>query len=126
MTQNEALKLLKEKIQNPNLIKHSLAVEACMKARAEYFDDTKERWALAGLLHDIDYEETKDRPEEHSLRGAKILENLGLDKEIVEAVNTYNEIHNLLPETKMAKALFCVDPLTGLILRQHWFYPIKR
>lgn len=126
MIRDEALKLLKEKIQNQNLIKHSLAVEACMKALAKYFDDDEERWALAGLLHDIDYEETKNNPKEHSLTGAKILENLGLDKEIVEAVKAHNEIHGLDPETKMAKALFCVDPLTGLIVAATLVLPDKK
>lgn len=126
MTREEALKLLKEKIKNQNLIKHSLAVEVCMKTLAEYFDEDKAKWALAGLLHDIDYEETKNSPEEHSLKGAEILKNLGLDQEIVEAVKTHNEIHNLRPETKMAKALFSVDPLTGLIVAATLVLPEKK
>jgi predicted hydrolase (HD superfamily) len=68
------------------------------------------------LLHDIDYEETKNDPDRHSIIGAEILEKLGLDKDIVEAVKTHNEAHGIAPETRMAKAIFCVDPLTGLIV----------
>ncbi len=116
MDRDEALQLVKEKIKTKNLIKHCLAVEACMRALAEKFGEDQEKWGLAGLLHDIDYEETKDNPEKHSLVGAGILEELGFDKEIVEAVKTHNERHGIAPETKMAKALFCVDPLTGLIV----------
>jgi len=56
MTHQEALELLKEKIKNQNLIKHCLAVEACMRALARRFGEDEEKWALAGLLHDIDYE----------------------------------------------------------------------
>ena len=73
MTREEALQLVKEKIKNENLVKHCLAVEACMQALAKHFEQNEEQWALAGLLHDIDYEETKDNPEKHSLVGAEIL-----------------------------------------------------
>ena len=85
MTREEALKLVKEKIKNENLIKHCLAVEACMRALARHFEEPENRWGLTGLLHDIDYEETKNNPEKHSLIGAEMLEKMGLDKEITEA-----------------------------------------
>lgn len=126
MNREEALKLIREKIKNKNLIKHCLAVEACMKALAWYFGEDEEKWALAGLLHDIDYEQTKDNPEKHSLVGAEILEELGLDKEIVEAVKSHNEMHGLAPESKMAKALYSVDPLTGLIVASVLVLPSKK
>lgn len=126
MTHEQALKLLKEKIKNQNLVKHCLAVEAVMKELAKKFSENKEKWALAGLLHDIDYEETKDSPEKHSLVGAEMLEKIGLDKEIVEAVKAHNEIHGLKRETKMAKALFCTDPMTGLIVAATLVMPNKK
>jgi hypothetical protein len=126
MTREEAFKLVQEKIQNKNLFKHALAVEACMKALALHFNEDEEKWALAGLLHDIDYEETKDDPKAHSISGAEMLDKLGLDQEIVQAVRTHNEIHGLRPETKMAKSLFCVDPLTGLIVAATLVMPSKK
>ena len=126
MKREKALKLVKERIKSPNLIKHSLAVEACMRGLAQYFNEDEEKWGITGLLHDIDYEETKDDPNSHSLKGAEFLENLRLDKEIVEAVKTHNEIHGILPETKMAKALYCVDPLTGLIVAAALVLPSKK
>jgi len=142
MNRDEALKLVKEKIKNQNLIKHSLAVEACMRALAKYFGEgeedksssspfaiareNEEKWDLAGLLHDIDYEETKADPNLHSLKGAEFLEKLGLEKEIVEAVKTHNEAHGILPENKMAKSLYCVDPLTGLIVAATLVLPSKK
>jgi putative nucleotidyltransferase with HDIG domain len=126
VTRDEALKLVKEKIKNENLVKHCLAVEACMRALAQHFDEEEEKWALAGLLHDIDYEETKHNPEKHSLIGAKMLEGLGLDKEIVEAVKTHNEMHGIAPESRMAKALYSVDPLTGLIVAAVLVLPSKK
>ena len=97
-----------------------------MKALAQNFNEDKEKWALAGLLHDIDYEETKNDPNSNSIKGAEFLEKLGLEKEICEAVKTHNEIHGILPETKMAKALYCVDPLTGLIVAAVLVLPSKR
>ena len=126
MNRQEALKLVEEKIKNKNLVKHCLAVEACMRALAGHFNQDSEKWGLAGLLHDIDYEETKDNPKRHSLAGAEMLEQLGIDKDIVEAVKTHNEMHGLHPQNLMAKALFCLDPLTGLIVAATLDLPDKK
>jgi hypothetical protein len=126
MKREEASKLLNEKLKNKNLIKHSLAVEACMIGLAKYFKENEEKWATAGLLHDIDYEETKNDPNLHSVKGAEFLESLGLEKEIFEAVKTHNEAHGIIPESKLAKALFSVDPLTGLIVAATLVLPTKK
>jgi putative nucleotidyltransferase with HDIG domain len=126
MKREEALNLLKENIKNQNLIKHSLAVEAGMRNLAEYFQEDKEKWGICGLLHDIDYEKTKGRANLHSRIGAEMLKNLGFDKEIWEAVLTHNEAHKIFPKTKMAKALYCLDPLTGLIVAATLVLPSKK
>ena len=126
MTREEAYNLLKEKVQTQNLIKHSFAAEACMRALAEHFGEDSEKWGMTGLLHDIDYEETKNEPEKHSLLGAEILEKHGAGKDISEAVKTHNEMHNILPESKMAKAIYVVDPLTGLIVASTLVLPSKK
>jgi len=126
MNKNEALLMLNDKVKTPNLIKHCLACGAAMKELARYFKEDAEKWEIAGLLHDIDYEETKDKPEQHSLMGAEYLQKQNIDKEIVEAVKTHNEIHGIAPETKMAKALFCIDPLTGLIVASTLVLPSKQ
>jgi len=126
MTREEGLKLVQEKIQNQNLVKHCLAAEVCMRELAKHFQENEEKWGLTGLLHDIDYEETKNDPQKHSILGAEILEKLGLDKEIVAAVKTHNEAHGIAPESKMAKAIFCVDPLTGLIVASTLVLPSKK
>lgn len=126
MNRDEALKLVQERIKNQNLIKHSLAVEACMKGLARNFKEDEKKWGIAGLLHDIDYEETKDYPQKHSVVGADFLEKLGLDKEIFEAVKTHNEAHGIVPETLLAKSLYCIDPLTGLIVAATLVLPTKK
>jgi putative nucleotidyltransferase with HDIG domain len=126
MIREEAINLLNDKVQNKNLIKHCVAAGACMRALAEYFGEDQEKWGITGLLHDIDYEETKNEPAKHSLIGAEILHKLGTDKEIVEAVKTHNEIHEIAPQSRMAKAIYCVDPLTGLIVAATLVLPSKK
>jgi putative nucleotidyltransferase with HDIG domain len=126
MDVEKALLMLNDKVKTPNLIKHCLACGAAMKELARYFKEDEEEWELAGLLHDIDYEETKDKPEQHSLIGSEFLQKNGVDQKIVEAVKTHNEIHGFTPQTKMAKALFCVDPLTGLIVASVLVLPSRK
>jgi len=126
MNHQEALNLLEENIQNQNLIKHCLAVEAIMRALARHFNEDEEKWGLSGLLHDIDYEKTKDNPSQHSLIGSQMLEDLRVDKEICQAVKVHNEAHGILPETLMEKALYVIDPLTGLIVAATLVLPSKK
>ncbi|MDD3487897.1 MAG: HDIG domain-containing protein [Candidatus Pacebacteria bacterium] len=126
MEREQAVILLKDKVKTLNLIKHCFACEAAMRELARYFQEDEKKWGLAGLLHDIDYEETKDNPKEHSLLGAQYLEEENIDEEIIAAVKTHNQIHGLAPETRMAKALFCVDPLTGLIVATTLVLPSKK
>ncbi len=126
MDRKEALKLLESKVKTINLIKHSLAVEAAMKELTQHFTEDERKWALTGLLHDIDYEETKDKPEDHSLVAAQFLKDQGIDEDITEAIKTHNERHGLGPQSKMAKSLFCVDPLTGLIVAATLVLPSKK
>ena len=126
MQREQALTLLKKNLQNQNLFKHCLAVEAIMGALAEKFNQDKKSWALAGLLHDIDYEQTKDNPEKHSLIGAEMLKENGYSQEICEAVKSHNEIHGIEPESLMAKALFVADPTSGLIVAATLVLPSKK
>lgn len=115
MNRQEALALLKEQVANGNLVKHSLAAEAIMGALARRLGEDEETWRLAGLLHDIDYDATRDDPARHSREGSQFLAELGLDPRIVYAVLAHNGRHGAPRESKMDRALYAVDPLTGLI-----------
>jgi len=126
MQREEALQFLKENLDNQNLVKHSLAVEASMAALAVHFAGDREKWALCGLLHDIDYQKSQGDPQVHSKEGSRMLREAGLDQEICQAVLTHNEAHGIEPEGLMAKALFCVDPLTGLIVASTLVLPSKK
>lgn len=126
MTKQQALKLLKQNLKNANLIKHCLAVEAVMLALAEYFDQDQEKWALAGLLHDIDYEKCQDDIGQHSILGAEILAQAGLAPDICQAVKVHNEAHGEPPKSLIDKALFVVDPITGLIVAAVLVLPSRK
>ena len=126
MEREKALEILKNNISNKNLIKHSLAVEALMRELADFFGEDKEKWGIAGLLHDIDYERVKDDISKHSLVGAEMLRELGLPDDIIQAVKVHNEAHGIKPETLMEKSLFVSDPLTGLIVAATLVLPSKK
>ena len=126
LSREKVLNLLKENLKNQNLIKHCLAVEAAMRDLAEYFSEDQDQWGICGLLHDIDYEKVKGNPGEHSKLGAEMLRSLGFDEEICDAVLTHNEAHGIEPKTLIAKALYCIDPLTGLIVAATLVLPSKK
>lgn len=126
MERTQALEELKIRLTNKNLIKHSLAVEAIMRKLAEHFKEDVESWGLAGLLHDIDYDKTAQDPSLHSIMGAEILEGLGIDSSIVYAVKAHNEYHGLERRRKIDKALYCADPVSGLITAGALILPSRK
>ncbi len=126
MNRDTSLELLKENIKNQNLIKHSLAVEAAMRALARYFGEDEAEWAICGLLHDIDYEKTKEDPQLHAKIGSEMLKEKGFGEEISQAVLSHNEAQGVEPKSLMAKALYCVDSLTGLIVASTLVLPSKK
>lgn len=124
MTKEEAIKLLGERLKNTNLFKHCLATEACLRELAKKFGEDEEIWALAGLLHDIDYEETNADPTRHGLVGADFLTTMSLPPEIIQAVKVHSG--HLPAVSKLDWALFAADPLTGLIVASALMHPDKR
>lgn len=126
MTREEAWKLIEQRVQNGNLRKHMLAVEAVMRGLARRLGQNEDQWGLAGLLHDVDYDETAHDPERHSMVGADLLSSLGVDPEIVYAVRVHNEAHGLPRRTLLDKALHAADPLTGLVTSAALILPAKK
>ncbi len=116
MTIDEARTLMREWTQSESLRAHMEAVAACMGA---YADETapqeKDRWIIAGLLHDFDYEK-HPTPEEHPYVGVQELERRGVDEEIRTAILGHAEYTGAPRETPMAKTLFGVDELAGFIV----------
>ncbi|MFN7088260.1 MAG: HDIG domain-containing metalloprotein [Candidatus Paceibacteria bacterium] len=120
------IQLLREHIKTQNLIKHCLAVEALMRALARRFDEDEALWGLAGLVHDLDWEETQNDFQKHSLVAAEILEKEGFPKEVVQAVKVHNHVHGMEPKTLMEKALYATEEITGLIVAATLVLPSKK
>ncbi len=126
MNRQEALESIRENVENENLIKHMLATEAIMIALAKRFGENEAEWGLAGLLHDIDVELTEGDMKTHSKLGADLARDLGASEAIASAILSHNETHGVHPRTNMEKALFCADPLTGLIIAAVLVRPDKK
>ena len=126
MKREEVLDSVRENVENPNLIKHMLAVETVMRALAKRLGEDDEEWGLAGLLHDIDVELTAGDMSTHSRLGADLARELGASEAIAHAILCHNKTHQIPCETKLDKALFCVDPLTGLITAAALVRPDKK
>ena len=96
-----------------------LAVEAAMRAYAAKYGEDVERWGLAGLMHDFDYErfpnDAHSPTEEHPAEGVRVLRGLGYPEDVLEAILGHASYSGVPRATRMARALFAVDELTGLI-----------
>lgn len=128
MNREEALILLNENIKNERTIWHCLASEVVMRALAEKLNQDTEKWAMAGLLHDLDVEITNADPKVHGLLTAKMLEDKGLDAEIVDAIKHHNEeAEGVDPRTTLFQhALAAGETITGLIQATTYVYPDKK
>jgi len=126
LTREEALDSIKANVENANLIKHMLATEAIMRALAKRLGEDEEEWGLTGLLHDIDMELTEGDMKVHSTLGADLARELGASEAMAHAILCHNETHGIPLETKLDKALFCADPLTGLIIAAALVRPDKK
>lgn len=124
---DQALTLLHQYIKNDRMIFHSLASEAVLRAMARRLGRDEEKWGLAGLLHDLDVEITHANPNVHGLETARILTEMGVDPEVVDAIRLHNEHATDLPRTKeFHHALAAGETITGLILATSLVYPDKK
>jgi putative nucleotidyltransferase with HDIG domain len=104
-----------EYTKNENLVKHGHAVELAMRALARHYGEDEERWAIVGILHDFDYEKFPTAPQ-HATEGAKILREAGWPDDIVNAILGHASYTGVPRESRMAKALFAVDELSGFMI----------
>lgn len=124
MTRDEALALVREYVKNDNLVKHMLSVEAAMVFYAEKFGEDVEKWAVTGLLHDFDWE-IHPTLEEHPAAGEPILRERGVPEEIIRAVMSHADHTGVPRQTRMEKALFACDEITGLITAVAYVRPSR-
>ncbi len=117
-TRERALAFLREHNKDDGHIKHALAVEAAMRFFADKMSGDVEKWGIAGLLHDVDWEKTQDTPEKHTIEGARWLSEAGWPEDIVRAVlaHGWELCSDVRPESDMEKVLYTIDELTGLVV----------
>lgn len=129
LTRTKAWELIQKNIQNINLRRHCLAVEAAMRGLARHFGKDEQTWGLVGLLHDGDYEHTRDNPTKHTQVMLKWMEDLGETRDdIKSAIRSHNYTHtgHNPPGNLLEWSLFCCDELTGLITACTLVQPSKK
>lgn len=114
MQRDIALDLVRKYVKNESLVRHMLAVEAAMRFYAEKYGEDVETWALAGLLHDFDWE-IHPTMEQHPQDGVPILRQLGVDEVVLRAILSHADHTGVARETRMEKALAACDEITGLV-----------
>jgi uncharacterized protein len=127
MTRTEAIELINQYIKNERMIAHCLASEAVMKALARRLGQDEHKWAMAGLLHDLDVEFTAHDMKTHAMETARILREKGVEEDIVEAIMLHNEdaSHGQPRSTTFHHALAAAETITGLITATSLVYPDK-
>jgi putative nucleotidyltransferase with HDIG domain len=111
---DDALALLRAHNQNESLVKHGIAVSAGTRAYARKYGEDEDKWRIAGLLHDVDYEE-HPAIEEHGKFGAQWLHDLGYPDDIVHSTEAHNDYFNISRDDLLSKTVYACDELAGLI-----------
>lgn len=124
LSRERALELVNEHLAKKNLVKHVLAVEAIMRALARALGEDEEVWGLAGLLHDLDYERTTNDPDRHGRLTVEMIAGLDLPPGIDRAVLAH--AGHAPRNSLMDKAIYCSDPVTGLIVASALMHPTKK
>ena len=128
-SREQALAIVHEFTQSDSLRKHMLSVETAMRAYARKFGEDEEAWGLAGLVHDFDYERypnpAHSATEEHPAWGVRHLRSLGWPEDILSAILGHAQYSGVPRESRMAKTLFAVDELTGMITATALVKPTK-
>ena len=119
LNRDDAWSLLCEYTQNENLLKHALAVEACVRAYARKLGGEEHLWGLTALLHDFDYErwpnEAHHPTQEHPYEGSKILRERGYPEELIRAILSHADYSGVPRQTPLEHALFACDELAGFL-----------
>lgn len=118
------LNLLKQYTKSESLLKHAYAVESCVRAYAEKFNEDIEYWGNVALLHDFDYE-MYPTAEEHPYKGAEILKSEGFPEVFIQAVLSHADYTGVKRESLLQKSLFACDELAGFLTAVAYVRPSK-
>lgn len=127
INREQAAALMEERLDMDNLRKHCLASEAIMRALAPRLNGDPDLWGIVGLLHDLDYNETKDKMDQHGLVTEKVLQDLGVHADIIEPIKHHNaENLGLTRSEPIHYALTAAETITGMIVATTLVYPDKK
>lgn len=124
LSRDVAYRLVIDRIGRNNLLKHILAVEAGMRAVAGHLGEDVDYWGLTGLIHDLDYNETRDNASRHTYVTAELLAQYHLPQEMLYAIHAHPG--HVPCRAKLDWALFSVDPATGFIVACALMHPLKK
>jgi putative nucleotidyltransferase with HDIG domain len=123
-TREEALEIVREHIKNENLVRHMLAVEACMRFYARKCGEDEALWGVAALLHDFDWE-IHPSLDGHPQDGAPILRERGVPEEVVQIILSHADHTGVPRDSLVRKALAACDEITGLVTATALVRPSK-
>ena len=127
MNRSRAIELLQQNVKSQNMLNHCYAAEAVMRGIAKHLGRDVEKWGLAGLLHDLDVEIVKADPYIHGKETARILMELNIDPDVVDAIRMHNETSAGVKRSKEFQyALAAGETITGLIVATTLVYPDKK
>lgn len=127
ISRDDAVHLMEQFLEADNLRKHSLATEAIMRTLAPRFHEDPEMWGISGLLHDLDYNETRDAMDRHGLVTERILTERGVHPDIIETIKFHNADHlGLIPTKPIHFALSAAETITGMIVATTLVHPEKK
>lgn len=127
MERDIALGMVETYVTTETLINHCLATEAVMRVLARRLDQDEELWGLVGLLHDLDFDFTRDNPQAHGIKTVELLADFNLPREALNAIMRHNaEALQMERVTPFDFALTCAETVTGLIVAAALVHPDKR
>jgi putative nucleotidyltransferase with HDIG domain len=123
MDRDEALALVREKVEKETTVRHLISVEGVMRALARRFGEDEESWALTGLFHDLDQDQTHDDPQRHAYQAAEWLREAGVDQGVVNGVLAH--AHEEYRTDRMSQAVVHADAVAGLLVAAALVRPEK-
>jgi len=133
ITYAQAQDLLNKYISDNTTRLHLRETEVFMRALAKKFNEDEEKWGIIGLLHDIDWDLTKNNQSEHCIKLQEILKEVGGSDFLIETIVSHGYGHEIIPQltqkqrsTKIQFCLAAAETLTGLIIASALVRPEKK
>jgi putative nucleotidyltransferase with HDIG domain len=119
----EARALAKQRTEKDTTYRHLVSVEGVMRRLGRHFEEDEERWALTGLFHDLDQDQTADDMERHAYLAAGWLREAGVDEAVVKGVLAH--AHPEFQTDRMSKGIVAADAVAGLLVASALVRPEK-